>query len=253
MLFSVRLCYSDRNDPSHYQSASRPQVSLFSTSHFCTLTSSNSVITELIIGYMLPGRPVAMMLFKTWGYITMAQALGFSSDFKLGHYMKIPPRAMFWAQVICTIISGTVQLGVQEWMFTNIPDICSPTQRDGFICPSTEVFGTASIIWGVIGPAHQFSKGQLYYPLLLFFLVGFLCPFIGWLLAKRFPDSWARYLNFPVIFSGVGNIPPATAVNYVTWGIVGFIFQYVIRRRHFSWWTKYNCQPPVFIFFLCPY
>lgn len=32
-----------------------------------------------------------------------------------------------------------------------------------FICPSTEVFGTASIIWGVIGPALQFSKGQLFY------------------------------------------------------------------------------------------
>lgn len=47
--------------------------------------------------------------------------------------------------------------------------------------------------------------------------------------------------SFPVIFSGTSYIPPASAVNYVTWGIVGFIFQYVIRRRHFSWWTKYNC------------
>lgn len=47
-------------------------------------------------------------------------------------------------------------------------------------------------------------------------------------------------LSFPVIFSGTGYIPPASAVNYIPWGIVGFIFQYVIRRRHFSWWTKYN-------------
>lgn len=31
-----------------------------------------------------------MMLFKTWGYTTMTQALQFTSDFKLGHYMKIP-------------------------------------------------------------------------------------------------------------------------------------------------------------------
>ena len=46
--------------------------------------------------------------------------------------------------------------------------------------------------------------------------------------------------SFPVIFSGTGYIPPASAVNYVPWAIVGFIFQYVIRRRHFSWWTKYN-------------
>jgi len=48
--------------------------------------------------------------------------------------------------------------------------------------------------------------------------------------------------SFPVIFSGVGMIPPASAVNYVPWGFVGFIFQYVIRRRHISWWTKYNCE-----------
>ena len=49
-----------------------------------------NVITELIIGYALPGKPIAMMMFKTWGYITMSQALLFTSDFKLGHYMKIP-------------------------------------------------------------------------------------------------------------------------------------------------------------------
>jgi len=39
---------------------------------FCLFPDTNlilSVITELIIGYCLPGRPVAMMLFKTWGYI----------------------------------------------------------------------------------------------------------------------------------------------------------------------------------------
>ena len=49
-----------------------------------------NVITELIIGYALPGRPIAMMMFKTWGYITMVQALQFTQDFKLGHYMKVP-------------------------------------------------------------------------------------------------------------------------------------------------------------------
>jgi hypothetical protein len=48
--------------------------------------------------------------------------------------------------------------------------------------------------------------------------------------------------SFPVIFSGIGAIPPASAVNYVPWAIVGFIFQYVVRRKHFSWWTKYNCK-----------
>ncbi|KAH8110875.1 OPT oligopeptide transporter [Phellopilus nigrolimitatus] len=183
-----------------------------------------NVITELIIGYALPGRPVAMMMFKTWGYITMAQALQFTSDFKLGHYMKVPPRPMFWGQVVGTVVAGTVQLAVQAWMFTNIPDLCDAHQKDGFICPGTEVFGTASIIWA----------------LLFFFLIGAALPFFGYLISLRWPNSFMRYINFPVIFSGTGSIPPASAVNYVPWAIVGFIFQFIIRRRHFSWWTKYN-------------
>ncbi|KAG6373683.1 OPT oligopeptide transporter [Boletus reticuloceps] len=182
-----------------------------------------NVITELIVGYAIPGRPLAMMLFKTWGYITMYQALQFASDFKLGHYMKIPPRQMF-ACLDVYQYTGHVHYHAEGWLHL----------------PQYQVFGTASVIWGVIGPQRQFSSGQIYNSLLWFFLLGAICPVIAWLAQKRWPNSWIRYLNFPVIFSGTGLIPPASAVNYVTWGIVGFIFQYFIRRRHFSWWTKYN-------------
>ncbi|KAF5313859.1 hypothetical protein D9619_013098 [Psilocybe cf. subviscida] len=76
--------------------------------------------------------------------------------------------------------------------------------------------------------------------LTFFFPLGVVLPTLAWLVSKRFPNSWIRYLNFPVVLAGTNGIPPANAVNYVTWGLVGFIFQYVIRRRHFSWWTKYN-------------
>lgn len=199
-----------------------------------------NVITELIIGYSLPGKPVAMMLFKTYGYISMSQALTFTSDFKLGHYMKIPPRKMFWCQIVATIVAGTAQLGVQTWMFSTIPDICSSTQKDGFTCPSTEVFGTASIFWGVIGPGRLFSSGQLYHSVLVFFIIGTVSPIMGWIAMKRYPNSFIRYMNFPLIFNGTYKIPPASALNYVPWALVGFIFQYVIRRRNFAWWTKYN-------------
>ncbi|KAF8324264.1 uncharacterized protein EI90DRAFT_3146892 [Cantharellus anzutake] len=199
-----------------------------------------NVITELIIGYALPGRPVAMMMFKTWGYIAMAQGLILSSDFKLGHYMKIPPRPMFWAQVIASIVALTTQLGVQSWIFSNIHGMCSSNAVNGFICPGTTVFGTASIIWGVINPENMFGKENLYHPLLYFFLIGAILPVIPWFLARRYPNTWFKYINIPVVFTGTGNIPPATAVNYVPAAIVCFIFNYVVRRRNFSWWSKYN-------------
>ncbi|KAL5513009.1 hypothetical protein ACEPAH_3407 [Sanghuangporus vaninii] len=217
-----------------------------------------NVIAELIVGYALPGKPVAMMLFKTYTYIGVSQALKFTSDFKLGHYMKVPPRPMFWCQILGSVIAGTVNLGVQSWMFSNIPDMCSPDQVDRFICPDTEVFYTASIIWGVIGPSNQFSKGQTYYrmnvftsvvilrrltefpALMFFFIIGAVLPVITYVLLKRFPNRFLRYINVPLILGGTNLIPPATAVNYVPWAIVGFIFQYLVRRRHFSWWAKYN-------------
>ena len=63
-----------------------------------------NVITELIIGYALPGKPIAMMMFKTFGYITMTQALQFTSDFKLGHYMKVP-----YVSVLALFSCNTVQ------------------------------------------------------------------------------------------------------------------------------------------------
>ncbi|KIY48809.1 small oligopeptide transporter [Fistulina hepatica ATCC 64428] len=178
------------------------------------------VIAELVIGYVLPGKPIAMMMFKTWGYNTMAQALTFSSDFKLGHYMKV--RAIC-CSVFATAIAGTVQLAVQELMFSTIPDLCNSNQSDGFICPGTQVFGTASIV----------------VPLMFFFLIGAVAPFIPYLVGKKYPNSLLKYIN-PVLFDSNTFIPPATALNYVPFALVSFLFQHVIRKRHFSWWRKYN-------------
>lgn len=43
-----------------------------------------------------------------------------------------------------------------------------------------------------------------------------------------------------VLFGGLGYIPPGNGVNYLTWGLVGFVFQHLLRRRNFLWWRKYN-------------
>lgn len=58
-----------------------------------------NIFTKYVIGYLCPELLVANMCFKVYGYISMTQALTFVSDFKIGHYMKIPPQSMFMAQV----------------------------------------------------------------------------------------------------------------------------------------------------------
>jgi OPT oligopeptide transporter protein len=105
-----------------------------------------NVITELIIGYALPHHQIAMMMFKTWGFAAQNRALSFTTYMKLGHYMKVPHRPMFFSLVIGTIVSSTVQLIVQAWMFSHIKDLCSSNQKDNFICPGANAFVSASII-----------------------------------------------------------------------------------------------------------
>ncbi|KAJ7807382.1 OPT oligopeptide transporter protein-domain-containing protein [Mycena olivaceomarginata] len=131
-------------------------------------------------------------------------------------------------------------------MFGHIENICSPNQKDRFICPGVEVLGTSSIIVSVIGPELMFSKGQIYTlteALLFFFLFGVGAPLVAWIIQQAYPNSFLRYVN-PLIFNGPGLIPPATALNYVPAAGVGFFFQYWIRRQvlpySLSLWTKYN-------------
>ncbi|KZP32187.1 OPT oligopeptide transporter [Athelia psychrophila] len=198
------------------------------------------VLHEMLAGYMLPGHPVANMIFKCIAYIGTNQAVGFAADLKLGHYMKIPPRTMFLAQVVAAFVSCFVVTLVQDWMFSNIPDFCTLGQVNGFRCPGTSTFATASMIWGGVGPARLFSVGKMYNPLLYFFLIGAIAPIPFYFLARRYPLSLWRYVNIPVFFTGVGAMPPASGINYSSWALTGFAFQWFMRRFHFRWWMRYN-------------
>ncbi|KAB5570146.1 OPT family small oligopeptide transporter [Coniochaeta sp. 2T2.1] len=199
-----------------------------------------NVLTEFIYGYIQPGRPLALMIFKTFGYITMSQALSFVGDLKFGHYMKIPPRTMFTSQVVATTVSCFIQIAVLNYALGSIDGVCTREQPEHFTCPGGRVFFSASVIWGLIGPARMFSPGQIYFGLFFFFIVGAVTPVIIYFAAKKWPRSPLKHLMAPLIFGGSGMIPPATPLNYLSWGFVGWVFQYQIRNRHFAWWSRLN-------------
>ncbi|CAN1753503.1 Oligopeptide transporter 5 [Linum perenne] len=112
-----------------------------------------NVITELMIGYAYPGKPLANVAFKTYGYISMSQALSFVQDFKLGHYMKIPPKSMFIAQLVGTLVGSTVHFATAWWILSSVPHVCdidNLPEGSPWTCPGSDVFYSASIIWGVV-------------------------------------------------------------------------------------------------------
>ena len=89
-------------------------------------------------------------IFKAYAIQTITSALLFTQDLKLGHYMKVPPRASFVAQAVATLLSGFLQAGVKTALFTTVPDICSEGQKSMLTCPFNRGLFSASAIWCVL-------------------------------------------------------------------------------------------------------
>ncbi|KAL8060851.1 hypothetical protein ABFX02_02G051600 [Erythranthe guttata] len=207
-------------------------------------TPGLNIITEYVMGIIYPGRPIANVCFKTYGYMSMAQAVSFLSDFKLGHYMKIPPRSMFIVQFLGTIIAGTVNIAVAWWLLTSITNICQDDllpPDSPWTCPGDRVFFDASVIWGLVGPKRIFGSLGNYSSMNWFFLGGAIGPVLVWFLHKAFPkQSWIPLINLPVLLGATGAMPPATPLNYNAWIIIGTIFNFFVFRYRKIWWQRYN-------------
>lgn len=202
--------------------------------------SSIYLICQLVCGAVFPGRPVANMVFVTYGYISSSQGIKFAADLKLGHYMKIPPRTLFWVQMVATIVSSLTQIGVLNWMFANVPGICTAEAINGFTCPLARVHFNGSILWGVVGPSEFFGPGATYRPLVWCFLLGAVAPIPLYFYSRNKKRSMVRKINLPVLFGSLSWIPPATGLNFSVWAVVCYFFNYLVKNKAQAWWAKYT-------------
>ncbi|CAI2169826.1 18648_t:CDS:10 [Funneliformis geosporum] len=209
-----------------------------------TAISSNTnlglnVITEMICGYMLPGYPIANVYFKTYGYMALYQCLLLVSDLKLGHYMKIPPRYMFISQIYATVIGGLVNYWVCQLIIQTKRPFLDGTEDDPtgqWAANGSQVFNTASIVWGLIGPEKTFGPGSFYQPLLWGFLIGFILPIPIYLLHRKYPKVGFNLVNIPLLCTGLSIIPE----YYRNFIIVGFLTSFASQFYAYRYKNKYN-------------
>ncbi|KAJ5613939.1 hypothetical protein N7528_007593 [Penicillium herquei] len=227
-------------------------------------TEGLNVVTELIIGYALPGHPEALMFVKAFGYNINGQADSYISDQKMGFYAKVPPRAMYRGQVMSAIITALVAYGVVQWVDNDIPGICTTDQASEFNCEDgSEVYYSSSVVWGAIGPKRIFNE---FYPTMKYtFLFGFLLAIVWWVL-KRFgakfreaiksalpegifkplnsliftPISWLKHVHPSLVFNGLLLWAPYNLTYF--WGGLYFsaAFMWYLRKYKTRWWEKYN-------------
>ncbi|EMS64171.1 Oligopeptide transporter 4 [Triticum urartu] len=207
-------------------------------------TPGLNVITEYAMGLIMPGYPVANVCFKVYGYMSMLQAVAFLSDFKLGHYMKIPPRSMFIVQFAGTLVAGTVNLSTAWWLLGSVENICQDqllSPDSPWTCPGDRVFFDASVIWGLVGPKRIFGTHGNYEAVNWFFLIGAAGPVIVYIFHRIFPShKWILMINLPVLIGATAQMPAATAMNYNSWLLIGTIFNFFVFRYRKMWWQRYN-------------
>ncbi|KAI1401275.1 OPT-domain-containing protein [Hypoxylon fuscum] len=199
-----------------------------------------NVLAEFIGGSFVAGNALAMNYFKSFGYVTCAHALLFSQDLKLAHYVKIPPRQTFAAQMIGTFVSTFVSVGVLNFQINKIPNVCTVDAPNRFTCPGINTFFTASVLWGTVGPIKVFGQGGMYTWLLAGFPIGFVVPIIIYYVNKRFQKQWMRQIHPVAIFYGalswapynLAYIWPAVPIAWFSW-----IF---VKKRYLGFWSKYN-------------
>ncbi|TVY83077.1 Sexual differentiation process protein isp4, partial [Lachnellula suecica] len=200
-----------------------------------------NVLAEFIGGSFVGGNALAMNYFKSFGYVTCSHAVRFSNDLKLAHYLKIPPRHTFWAQVIATIVSTFVCTGVLNFQMNSIEDVCTTTQKDHYTCPGINQFFTAAVLWGTVGPKKMFGKGGQYTALLAGFPIGFVVPIVVYYAQKKFPkQTWLRQIHVVALMYGAIIWAPYN-LSYI-WPAVPIAWlSMVYTKKHFlAFWSKYN-------------
>ncbi|KAJ3094901.1 hypothetical protein HDU97_007452 [Phlyctochytrium planicorne] len=214
-----------------------------------------NVMSEFMIGLILPGRMAAVMSFKTLSYMSMYQGLLLVSDLKLGHYMKIPPRHMFLVQTVATIVASVVNVFVAKGIYESFGKGCKKDAETGdekcglwtiqvdpplgWTSTGYNVFLSAGAIWGAIGPARFFGPGSPYQWTLVGFGIGVILPFVPWGMHKIFPNGYWHLVNIPLItvFPGLG--AGSTRSEMVTPLLIGIAVNYFVKKHRHAWWKKY--------------
>ncbi|KAI8831018.1 OPT oligopeptide transporter protein-domain-containing protein [Chytriomyces cf. hyalinus JEL632] len=206
-----------------------------------------NVMSEFLIGLLLPGKVAAVMTFKTFSYMAMYQGLNLTMDMKMGHYMKIPPRSLFLAQLVSTIwgacVSTTAACALLESFGTNptgehywkVQDLPS---NSGWNLQNYNTFFSAGVIWGAIGPVRFFGQGSPYFKTLLGFVVGFILPVIPWLMHKIQPNGYWHLINIPLI-TVLSQNPYSQQSNLITPLLVAIFVNYYLKLYRTLWWKKY--------------
>jgi OPT family small oligopeptide transporter len=206
---------------------------------------------ELIYGYMVHTaagagyhHPCGPSVYGSIAGDAWYRAQYMLQDQRIGHYMHIPPRTVFFSQVFGSILGIPINYGVIRWVLSTKFDILSGAKPDPlhqWTGQSLVGSNTIGVQYAVIGPRRMFGADEL--KILPYgFLVGAAAPLVMYALHRAFPKSKLKFhlWNTTIFFSGITVFYGNLSTGYFSAWLGGFIAMYWIFRHHFKIWKRYN-------------
>ncbi|GJC77242.1 oligopeptide transporter 8 [Colletotrichum liriopes] len=163
-------------------------------------------------------------------------------DMKIGHYMHIPPKAVFFSQVFGSFLGVPINYAVVRWVLDTKFDYLTGAKEDPahqWTAQSLTSNLTMGVQYVLIGPRRLFEQ-HIYKVLPYGFLVGAFAPVLIYGLHRLFPRAKFQLWNSTIFFSAMSSFYGNISTGYFSSFIGGFVVMFWAYRYRYDLWARWN-------------
>ncbi|KAJ5937163.1 hypothetical protein N7454_004818 [Penicillium verhagenii] len=223
-----------------------PFAWLYAISNYQLETGS---FNELMYGYMVHTKagsshqhPCGPSVYGSIAGDAWYRAQYMLQDQKIGHYMHIPPREIFFSQIFGTLMGVPINYAVIRWVMDTKGEYLTGEKTDPlnqWTGQSLRTSNTMGVQYAVLGPKRLFAEAEMT-PLPWSFLLGAAIPPILFIFHRFFPKLRIDLWNVSIFFGGLAMFYGNVSTGYTSAIIGGYVVMYWAYRRHFEVWKRYN-------------
>ncbi|KAJ6032456.1 hypothetical protein N7540_003188 [Penicillium herquei] len=223
-----------------------PFAWLYAISNYQLETGS---FNELMYGYMVHTKagsghqdPCGPSVYGSIAGDAWYRAQYMLQDQKIGHYMHIPPRAIFFGQVFGSLMGVPMNYAVMRWVMDTKGDYLTGKKTDPlnqWTGQSLRSSNTMGVQYAVLGPKRLFAEAEMT-PLPWSFLVGAVIPPILFIFHRYFLRLRIDLWNVSIFFGGLAMFYGNISTGNTSAIIGGYIVMYWAYRRQLEVWKRYN-------------
>ncbi|KFZ23947.1 hypothetical protein V502_01571 [Pseudogymnoascus sp. VKM F-4520 (FW-2644)] len=204
-------------------------------------------VNELLYGLMVNAvngnhNPCGATVYSSIAGDAWYRAQLMLQDQKIGHYMHVPQRAVFFSQLFGSFIGIPINYAVIRWAVKTKAEYLNGSKTD----PTHQWTGqslsstlTTSVQYVLIGPKRLFQE-SLFHPVPYGFLVGAIAPIIIFGLHRLFPRAKFQLWNSTIFFAGLSSFYGNISTGYFSSIIGGFVVMFWAYRYRYNMWARYN-------------